>query len=1721
MLAGALGGPAASPALGHGDAYLWWDEGGSAFKHVIGANQAVSIYAGKIDYLCDFLYPTADVYIVRGVPELGDELVDVSGVPNTIQGATGGLFIEELIGVTVPSGRLAVGTYTVVYDECQDGIVDVFDSVFASALRVDVPTDLPPIDPSIQLLKANSSYLEATWQQVEAEFAMIELAAKLKIIADCIKVGIGGCSAKMAMDLAMKAYLEYIRLAVGAVDPKKAFKDYVKDVQSHYRGIAADPPDPAFDQLAVPIVPPILEAETIDALDAAWLRLGSEAAVEGAIAQALLHALERYQGADAAAEGTGGIQQAEQMRAMAIGLSEQLLRTDAALASLAVVLGTDSDVLDDVAAAAGPELERLVVEGFTADQIRDLRNAGLEPAEIDDLLASLTSEPSLTDLSSAAVLAHIAAHRSGIVETRTGLADLVADLDGRIAALADEPGIMPGLPTADAGGPYGASEGVAVTLDGSGSSDADGALAALDWDLDADGDFDDAAGAGPSATFTGAGTHVVNLRVTDGEGNIDVDTAFVIVGDTRHQPSILTWSPASDRPQVIVGATAGFSMAADDPDGDPVALTWGVDGVPSGSGPSLEFGPATTDEIGFHWISGTASDGAAGGGRSSRDWILQVLAADDDADGWRSNTDCDDADGSVNPDQAEVVLNGKDDDCDPGTSDDGLGPTAAFVSSAPSGGRNVALYDTGPFNGSPSPTSATPMAQSNPWNSQWGLSAAMDFPTGNPAWITTNGGYGVIRLSNNATWLIDRVAVMPTIDLQFRPTRVRDFAVDVSTTGFASESDWSTVLTATAADAATLQSFSVPGGPVAARYVRIRLLSNRGDSVWTSMEQIRLYTPQQSGGSTFDFDDRSTDPDQDIASRLWDFGDGATSTDVDPSHTFAGPGSYPITLTVTDSRGHSATTTLVHRVLAGPTVSFPPKGPINERNAIYGDGYAATDPDGDPVVQLSWDWGDGSPSATQWTSTWQVHNYAQDGTYTIRLTATDAQEQTGTFERQLVVLNVPPTASLSNRSVIGGLPFTYSANPFDAADPITCEWDWGDGSTVTAGCGPQAHVYPSPGAGAPDATYTQTFRVTDDDITVTKTATITVAAKLASRLVADGLTFTFDPPASIGDVTGSKTCTWDFGDGSASVTGCGSQRHAYPAMTPGAADAPHALTLQVTAGGQTATLAGTVTTRTVGHPPVYHADFEGTLGSEWSGVTATEPIQGYVGYGFDGKLLRNATGGNATTLTLTGLPQHTSVDLRFFLAIIDSWDGCVGPGPDTLTIRVDGVALLSEVFENSGCGTQSYVPPPDVTLARHANFGFVGDFGYFRDSAYAMGFDPRFSAIPHTASTLTLEWSYNRQGANDESFGIDNLDVVLNGVPDLNDAPGAEAGGPYAVAEGSTLVLDGSGSADPDGDSLTYAWDLDADGEFDDATGANASITPDDGPASMTVRLRVTDPSGESSTDDATVSVSNVAPTAVLVTPANVAEGGAFNVELGDANDPSSADLAGLTFAFDCGLGGGYGAFTSAMSTACTAGDDDVDAAVRATVRDKDGGVTEYAATVPVFNAPPSGTFGATSPILEGGTSTLTWTGESDPSSSDAAALRHSFACDGLIVSLVDSWIAASVAASTTCSFDDNGSYVVRGRVLDPDNDSESRTAPVFVENVPPSATLATPAIVAEGSSFPISLSDPVDPSAADTAAGFTYAFDCGDGAGFGPFSSSAGATCTASNDGAANVAAM
>ncbi len=139
-----------------------------------------------------------------------------------------------------------------------------------------------------------------------------------------------------------------------------------------------------------------------------------------------------------------------------------------------------------------------------------------------------------------------------------------------------------------------------------------------------------------------------------------------------------------------------------------------------------------------------------------------------------------------------------------------------------------------------------------------------------------------------------------------------------------------------------------------------------------------------------------------------------------------------------------------------------------------------------------------------------------------------------------------------------------------------------------------------------------------------------------------------------------------------------------------------------------------------------------------------------------------------------------------------------------------------------------------------------------------------------------------------------------DGVPN-NRPPVADADGPYTTDEGVDAILDATGSSDPDADTLTYEWDLDDDGAFDDATGTapNFDMVGQDGV--FDIHLRVTDEHGAFDTDSSTVTVLNVPPSVLgLASDAPVDENNTVTVS-GVIADPGWLEL--LTGTIDWGDG--------------------------------------------------------------------------------------------------------------------------------------------------------------------------------------------------------------------------
>jgi PKD repeat protein len=144
------------------------------------------------------------------------------------------------------------------------------------------------------------------------------------------------------------------------------------------------------------------------------------------------------------------------------------------------------------------------------------------------------------------------------------------------------------------------------------------------------------------------------------------------------------------------------------------------------------------------------------------------------------------------------------------------------------------------------------------------------------------------------------------------------------------------------------------------------------------------------------FTDASRDEDGRVAGWSWQFGDGGSSTEANPTHEYSGPGTYTVTLTVTDNDGATDEKTAHVEV----TVLLPPLENNKAPDADFDDHChdlrcsftdKSKDDDGN-VVSWTWDFGDGAGSNEQNPT----HSYEDEGRYDVTLTVTDNDGATDT-----------------------------------------------------------------------------------------------------------------------------------------------------------------------------------------------------------------------------------------------------------------------------------------------------------------------------------------------------------------------------------------------------------------------------------------------------------------------------------------------------------------------------------------------------------------------------------------------------------------------------------------------------------------------------------------------------------------------------------------------------
>ena len=307
-------------------------------------------------------------------------------------------------------------------------------------------------------------------------------------------------------------------------------------------------------------------------------------------------------------------------------------------------------------------------------------------------------------------------------------------------------------------------------------------------------------------------------------------------------------------------------------------------------------------------------------------------------------------------------------------------------------------------------------------------------------------------------------------------------------------------------------------------------------------------------------------------SYAWEFGDGGTSSEQNPTHTYTAAGNYTWRLTVTvDGVTCTASSVVAVTEHCSVTCSAIVTNASGEAPWTVSFEGVSTSTNCSGQANYNWDFGDGSQTIN---SQFTDHTYTMPGTFTWTLTVTqdtDTCTQTGTVD----ILQPPCHLSCSGRAspISGEAPlavsFTGSATADNCEDTPAFIWQFGDGENSILQN--PTHVYPTRG------TYFWTLTVLADGLECMQTGTIDVSgppcvvtcqASASPTCGIAPMTVSFTGSAELTDCIMDADYFWEFGDGE--VSSEQNPEHTYQVL------GDYTWTLSVFVEGEICTVTGSV-----------------------------------------------------------------------------------------------------------------------------------------------------------------------------------------------------------------------------------------------------------------------------------------------------------------------------------------------------------------------------------------------------------------------------------------------------------------------------------------------------------------------------------------------------------------
>jgi len=183
-----------------------------------------------------------------------------------------------------------------------------------------------------------------------------------------------------------------------------------------------------------------------------------------------------------------------------------------------------------------------------------------------------------------------------------------------------------------------------------------------------------------------------------------------------------------------------------------------------------------------------------------------------------------------------------------------------------------------------------------------------------------------------------------------------------------------------------------------------------------------------------------------IRNYLWDFGDGKTYSIKEPKHVYASPGSYTVTLLVTDFNGCNSTfrRTFFYNIGNLPTIDFTSDKTVNCGKPLN---VKFSSSNSQIIKSYFWEFGDGKTS----TVSSPTHNYDTVGKFNVKLTVVDSNGCKNTITKQNIIENLELKASFENFStrICDNESISFKNLSTPKRSDIRYRWEFGDGTFST------------------------------------------------------------------------------------------------------------------------------------------------------------------------------------------------------------------------------------------------------------------------------------------------------------------------------------------------------------------------------------------------------------------------------------------------------------------------------------------------------------------------------------------------------------------------------------------------------------------------------------------------------------------------------------------------